>query len=359
MPGNSIGHIFRLTSFGESHGLAVGGIIDGFPAGFSIDFDNIQKELDLRRPGQSEITTSRGENDKVEFLSGIFEGKSTGAPIAFLVYNKDAEPAAYDGLKDIFRPSHADYTYYKKYGIRDHRGGGRSSARETIARVVAGAFAAQYLKKMGIEIHSYVSGVGEIELKKRYAELDLTKIFTNSIRCPDLVTAKKMIARVNEVMKEGDTIGGIISCVARNIPAGLGEPVFSKLHAEIGKAVLSIPAVKGIEFGSGFSCAAMKGSEHNDVFYTDKGRISTRTNHSGGIQGGISNGEDIYFRVAFKPVSGISMQQEGLDIKGNTGVLKIQGRHDPCVLPRAVPVVSAMVSMVLLDFFLQNKLSKY
>lgn len=358
MSGNSIGNIFKLTSFGESHGAAIGGIIEGFPANFPIDLLNIQHELDLRKPGQSSITTQRDEDDQIELVSGIFEGKSLGTPIAFLIRNNNKDSKAYDNIKDLYRPSHADYTYSKKFGIRDHRGGGRSSARETIARVVAGALAKQYLKTIGIEISAYVSQVGKVELKSNYKELDFSKIFSNIVRCPDTSTAKKMIAHIDEIKKEGDTIGGIISCVAKNIPIGLGEPVFSKLHAEIGKAILSVPAVRGIEFGAGFSSANMKGSEHNDLFYNDNGRIKTKTNHSGGIQGGISNGEDIFFRTAFKPVASIKNEQETVDNNGKKCMLEIAGRHDTCVLPRAVPIVSAMVAIILLDFYLQNKLSQ-
>lgn len=356
MSGNTIGTIFKLTSFGESHGVAVGGIVEGFPAGFAIDFKHVQQELDLRKPGQSSITTPRVEADSAEFLSGIFEGKTTGAPIAFVIKNNSADSSAYDHLRDVYRPSHADYTYEKKYGIRDYRGGGRSSARETAARVVAGAFAKQYLKTLGIEVFAYVSQVRDVILEKRYTDLDLSKIFDNNVRCPDSEVAAQMSEIIESAKTEGDSLGGIVTCLVKNVPSGLGEPVFGKINAEIGKGVLSIPAVKGIEFGSGFSSVTMKGSFHNDAFVNENGLVKTKTNNSGGIQGGISNGEDILFRTAFKPVASISKDQETVDKNGKNIHISIQGRHDPCVLPRAVPVVSAMTAMVILDLYLQNKI---
>jgi chorismate synthase len=352
---NTFGNIFRLTSFGESHGEAVGGVIDGCPAGIIVDMDFIRNELNRRRPGQSDLTTSRKEADEVEFLSGIYEGQTTGTPIGFIVRNTNSHSSDYDNLKDVYRPSHADYTYQQKYGIRDHRGGGRSSARETIARVVAGAFAKLALKKYGIEIIAYTSQIGSIRLDKPYKELDLTKIESNPVRCPDMEKAEEMIELVKTIKNEGDTIGGVITCVCREVPAGLGEPVFGKLHAALGNAMLSINAVKGFEYGMGFDGVQYKGSEVNDVFYRKpNGKIGTKTNHSGGIQGGISNGEDIYFRVAFKPVATIFREQQTVDKNGNEVLLKVGGRHDPCVLPRAVPVVEAMAAMVVLDYYLMK-----
>lgn len=351
---NTFGNIFRLTSFGESHGAGIGGIIDGCPAGIEVDIDFIQNELDRRRPGQSRITTPRKEDDKVEFLSGIFEGKTTGTPIGFLVRNANQHSSDYDNMKDVYRPSHADYTYQQKYGIRDHRGGGRSSARETIARCVAGAFAKLALKQLNIEITAYTSQVGSISLEKPYTEYDLSLIESTPVRCPDLGKAGQMIELIDEVKSKGDTIGGIITCVIKGTPVGLGEPVFGKLHAALGNAMLSINAVKGFEYGDGFD-VDHRGSEVNDVFYNDYGKISTRTNHSGGIQGGISNGQDIYFRVAFKPVATILMEQDTVNTKGENVHLKARGRHDACVLPRAVPVVEAMAAMTILDYYLLNK----
>jgi chorismate synthase len=352
---NSLGKIFRLTSFGESHGKAIGGIIDGFPAGIEIDEQFVQQELDRRRPGQSSITTSRKETDQVEFLSGIFEGKSTGTPIAFIVRNNDQHSADYGEMKNIFRPSHADFTYTAKYGIRDHRGGGRASARETITRVVCGAIAKLALQKSGIRINAYVSQAGCITLEKNYTELDLSVAETNPVKCPDPETASEMLSLIQQVKKEGDSIGGVISCVVSGIPPGLGEPVFGKLHAELGHAMLSINAVKGFDYGMGFPNIGKRGSELNDSFLSDNQRIRTRTNNSGGIQGGISNGEDIFFRVAFKPVPTIFTEQETVDCEGNGVSFKAKGRHDPCVLPRAVPIVEAMAAMVLLDAYLLNK----
>jgi len=348
---NTFGNLFRLTSFGESHGEAVGGILDGCPAGLELDMDFIQNELDRRKPGQSRITTPRKESDTVVFLSGIFEGKTTGTPIAFMVKNENQHSSDYDNLKDVFRPSHADFTYFSKYGIRDYRGGGRSSARETIARVVGGAIAKLFLKKLNIDIKAYTSQVGHIALEKDYTRYDLSKIEDTAVRCPDPEKAEEMIALINEVKSKGDTIGGIITCVVKGTPVGLGEPVFGKLHAALGSAMLSINAVKGFEYGMGFD-VNHRGSEVNDSFYNDHGTISTRTNNSGGIQAGISNGRDIYFRVAFKPVSTILMQQNTVDIHGNETVVKARGRHDACVLPRAVPIVEAMAALVIMDYYL-------
>jgi len=348
---NTFGNLFRLTSFGESHGEAVGGILDGCPAGLELDMDFIQNELDRRKPGQSRITTPRKESDTVVFLSGIFEGKTTGTPIAFMVKNENQHSSDYDNLKDVFRPSHADFTYFSKYGIRDYRGGGRSSARETIARVVGGAIAKLFLKKLNIDIKAYTSQVGHIALEKDYTRYDLSKIEDTAVRCPDPEKAEEMIALINEVKSKGDTIGGIITCVVKGTPVGLGEPVFGKLHAALGSAMLSINAVKGFEYGMGFN-VNHRGSEVNDSFFNDHGTISTRTNNSGGIQAGISNGQDIYFRVAFKPVSTILMQQNTVDIHGNETVVKARGRHDACVLPRAVPIVEAMAALVIMDYYL-------
>lgn len=352
---NTFGRIYRLTSFGESHGQGIGGVIDGCPAGVKLDMEFIQAELDRRRPGQSSITTPRKEADKVEFLSGVFEGKTTGTPIGFLIRNDNQHSSDYDNMKDLYRPSHADYTYQTKYGIRDHRGGGRSSARETIARCVAGAIAKLILAQEGIVINAYTSQVGHIKLEAPYQEYDFTQIEQNAVRCPDPVKAQEMETLIADVKSKGDTIGGIITCVAQGVPVGLGEPVFEKLHAVLGSAMLSINAVKGFEYGDGFESALYRGSERNDVFYNDNGAVSTRTNYSGGIQGGISNGQDIYFRVAFKPVATILMEQHTVDTEGNDTLLKAKGRHDPCVLPRAVPIVEAMTAMTLLDFWLLQK----
>ena len=349
MAGNTFGTLFRLTTFGESHGVAIGGIIDGCPPNVSIDLKYVQNQLDRRRPGQSEITTDRNEEDQVEFLSGIFEGKSTGTPIGFIIRNKDHQSNDYNQLKDIYRPSHADYTYDKKYGIRDYRGGGRSSARETACRVVAGAVAAQLLGSL--KVTSFVSQVGSIVCSDVH-KLDLSSVDTNAIRCPDPVAAAKMETLIQELKAEGDSIGGKITCVIQNVPVGLGEPVFDKLHADLGKAMLSINAVKGFEIGSGFAAAAMKGSEHNDEFTAE---FKTKTNYSGGIQGGISNGSDIAFNVAFKPVATINKTQKTVDNLGNKKTLKAKGRHDPCVVPRAVPIVDAMAYLVLADHFLRQK----
>lgn len=358
MAGNTFGKLFTLTTFGESHGEALGGILDGCPAGLLIDLDFVQAELDRRRPGQSKIVTQRKESDKVEFLSGIYEGRSTGTPIGFIIRNEDQKPKDYEHNINVYRPSHADYTYDAKYGMRDHRGGGRASARETVSRVVAGAIAKLLLKQHGIFITAYTSQVGDIKLLKDHTALDLDKTDSNIVRCPDEATAEAMIQKIEQVRKAGDTIGGIISCVIKGTPAGLGEPVFDKLHADLGKAMLSINAVKGFEYGSGFNGAAMNGSEHNDIFESKDGQITTRTNHSGGIQGGISNGQDIYFRVAFKPVATILQEQETVNAAGEATEIKGKGRHDPCVLPRAVPIVEAMAALVLADHVLRNKNSK-
>lgn len=355
---NTFGRIFRLTSFGESHGKAVGGIIDGCPAGLAIDLNFIQQELDRRKPGQSKITTSRQENDRVELLSGVFEGKTQGTPIAFVVWNKDQHSADYSDIKDIFRPSHADYTYTQKYGSRDYRGGGRSSARESIARVVAGAVAKLLLKHYGIVVQAFVKSVGDVVLQKNYQELDLSQIESTIVRCPDAAVAAQMIARIEEVQKNRETIGGVIQAVITGVPVGLGEPAFHKLHADLGAAMLGINAVKGFEYGSGFEGTRLIGSAHNDLFENIGGKVHTTTNHSGGVQGGISNGEDIYFNVAFKPVATLLKAQSTIDKDGKAAVINPKGRHDPCVLPRAVPIVEAMAAMVVADHYLLNKLSK-
>lgn len=348
---NSFGNIFRLTSFGESHGVGIGGVIDGCPPGLELDIQFIQNELSRRRPGQSEITTQRSEPDTIEFFSGIFEGKTLGSPIGFIVFNKDSQSGDYDLLKNAFRPSHADYTYQQKYGIRDYRGGGRSSARETISRVVAGAIAKQILKQQGVKIFAYVSQLGEIELQKSYRELELSKTDSHITRCPDSQTAVRMQAHLDELAQESETAGGVVTCVITGVPAGWGEPVFNKLHADLGFAMLGINAAKGFEYGSGFSGTRMKGSQHNDVFYREGEKIRTKTNHSGGIQGGISNGEDIYFRVAFKPVATLLKEQQTIDIAGNDIHIIPRGRHDVTVLPRAVPIVEAMAALVLINHF--------
>lgn len=350
MAGNSYGTLFKVTTFGESHGEALGGIIDGCPSGILIDLEAIQLEMSRRKPGQSAIVTQRKEPDDVQFLSGIFEGKTTGTPIGFIIPNTNQKSDDYSHIKDNYRPSHADYVYDKKYGVRDYRGGGRSSARETASRVVAGAIAKQMLP--AIKINAYVSSVGPIFLEKRYQDLDFSKIEKNPVRCPDQDMAIVMEDYIREIRKEGNTVGGTVTCVIQNVPVGLGEPVFDKLHAELGKAMLSINAVKGFEYGSGFDGAKMKGSEHNDLYNVDG---TTKTNLSGGIQGGISNGMDIYFRVAFKPVATIMQKQESLDNKGNITEMTGKGRHDPCVVPRAVPIVEAMAAIVLADFYLINK----
>lgn len=355
---NTIGNLFRLTTFGESHGIAIGGIIDGCPAGLTIDFNFIQDELDKRKPGQSAVTTQRNEDDKVEFLSGIFEGKTLGTPIGFIVKNKDFNSDDYAHLKNAYRPSHADYTYQTKYGIRDYRGGGRASVRDSVSWVVAGAIAKQLLKTINVKINAYAIQVGDVKLLKNYKSLDFSKTYLNAARCPDELIAQTMISRIEQVKKEGDTLGGIVSCVILGAPAGLGEPVFNKLHASLGKAMLSINSVKGFDYGSGFDGVEMKGSEHNDKFISNQDKISTESNYSGGIQGGISNGEDIYFRVAFKPVSTIMKTQQSVNDKGETIKLEGKGRHDSCVVPRAVPIVEAMAALVMADFLLMNKINK-
>ena len=353
MAGNTFGKLFTLTTFGESHGEAIGGIIDGCPAGVAIDLDLVYRDMERRKPGQSKIVTQRKEPDSVNFFSGIFEGKTTGTPIGFNIVNTNQKSHDYSHIKDTYRPSHADYTYDQKYGVRDYRGGGRSSARETASRVAAGAIATQVVKD--VKINAFVDQVGEIRMTTPYQELDFDKTETNIVRCPDEAFAEKMIDRIKEIRKAGDTIGGTVMCVIQNVPVGLGEPVFDKLHAELGKAMLSINAVKGFEYGSGFHGASMLGSEHNDLFNKDG---STQTNLSGGIQGGISNGMDIYFRVAFKPVATIMQNQPTIDKEGNETEMQGKGRHDPCVVPRAVPIVEAMAALVLADFLLINKGSK-
>ncbi len=354
---NSFGTLFRITTFGESHGPAIGVIIDGCPAGLAIDETFIQSELDRRKPGQSKITTQRKEDDTFKILSGVFEGTSTGTPIAIVIENQDQRSKDYSHIAEAFRPSHADYTYQEKYGVRDYRGGGRSSARETAARVAAGAIAKLLLKKVGIEVQAYVSQVGEIKTP-HYTELNLAKTEDNIVRCPDPVIAEKMIALIDQVRLDRDTIGGIVTGVIKNSPVGLGEPVFEKLHAELGKAMLGINAVKGFEYGSGFEGIKLRGSQHNDEFYNDGERIRTKTNLSGGVQGGISNGEDIYFNVAFKPVATIMQDQPSVDKNGNEVVVSGKGRHDPCVVPRAVPIVEAMAALTIADFYLRHKISK-
>ncbi len=354
---NSYGHNFRITTFGESHGKAVGVIVDGCPAGIEIDEALIQRDLDRRKPGQSRITTQRKEADQVEILSGIFEGKTQGTPIMLLVRNADARSKDYSHIKDTFRPSHADYTYDAKYGSRDYRGGGRSSARETLARVAAGVIAKQLLAKIGVKITAFVSQVGRLKLEIPYQKLDFSEIEKNAVRCPEPNMAQQMFDLIDQTRKHQDTIGGIVSCVAQGTPVGLGEPAFDKLHAELGKAMLSINAVKGFEYGSGFAGVEMYGSEHNDEFYLEDGKVRTKTNYSGGIQGGISNGEDIYFRVAFKPVATLMKDQQTIDKTGDKVTVSGKGRHDPCVVPRAVPIVEAMTALVLADFYLRNQLS--
>ena len=374
MAGNSFGTAFKITTFGESHGKAIGVIIDGCPAGLDIDENFIQTELDRRRPGQSKIVTQRDESDTAQILSGVFEGKSTGHPISIVIYNEDQRSKDYSHIADKYRPSHADFTYQKKYGIRDYRGGGRSSARETAARVAAGAVAKMLLHTEGVSVNAYVSQVGDIEVKESYKSLDFKDIEATPVRCPDLKTAERMIELIQEVRKAGDTIGGITTCVVQGCPIGLGEPAFDKLHADLAKAMLSINAAKGFEYGSGFAGVTLRGSQHNDAFFNENnenaannnlsgdnregGKIKTRTNHSGGVQGGISNGEDIYFRVAFKPVATIIMAQESVNMAGETVEVTGRGRHDPCVLPRAVPIVEAMAALVLADHLLRNRLAK-
>ena len=353
---NTTGRIFRLTTFGESHGEAIGGVVDGMPAGIAIDLDFIQQELNRRRPGQSSITTSRNEADKVELLSGVFEGKSTGCPIGFIVRNTNQHSNDYDNMRQLFRPSHADYTYTQKYGLRDHRGGGRSSARITISRCVAGALAKLVLRQLGIQITAYTSQVGTIALDNDYHRYNLSLTESNDVRCPDQQKAEEMIQLIQQVKAEGDTIGGTITCVIQGCPVGLGEPEFGKLHAQLGAAMLSINAVKGFEYGEGFAGVTQRGSEQNDIFTVGSdSAVTTETNHSGGIQGGISNGQDIYFRVAFKPVATLLREQNTVDIHGQATKLTARGRHDACVLPRAVPVVEAMAAITILDAYLVNK----
>lgn len=353
---NTFGNIFTVTTFGESHGAAVGGVIDGMPAGIEVDMDFIQAELDRRKPGQSKLTTARQEADQVEILSGVFEGQTTGTSIGFIVRNTNQHSSDYENMRNLFRPSHADFTYTQKYGLRDHRGGGRSSARETISRVVAGAFAKLALKQLGISIQAYTQQVGDIVLPGSYQDYDLALAETNAVRCPDAETAQKMSDLILQVKGDGDTIGGVIACVIKGCPVGLGEPAFGKLHAALGSAMLSINAVKGFEYGMGFAGVTQRGSEQNDIFVPDgQGGITTRTNRSGGIQGGISNGQDIYFRVAFKPVATLLMEQETVTLQGEPTTLTARGRHDACVLPRAVPVVEAMAAITILDNYLLNK----
>lgn len=354
---NSYGTLFRITTFGESHGPAIGVILDGCPAGLEIDEAFIQSELDRRKPGQSKITTQRKEDDSFKILSGVFEGKSTGTPITIVIENQDQRSKDYSHIENTFRPSHADYTYQAKYGIRDHRGGGRSSARETAARVASGAIAKLLLKKSGVTVSAFVSQVGEIKAP-HYTELNLDNTENNIVRCPDQPTAERMIALIDQVRLDRDTIGGIVTCVIKGSPVGLGEPVFDKLHAELGKAMLSINAVKGFEYGSGFEGIKLRGSQHNDEFFTEGGKVRTKTNHSGGVQGGISNGEDIYFNVAFKPVATIMQDQQSVDKDGNEVTVSGKGRHDPCVVPRAVPIVESMAALVMADLMLRARSSK-
>ncbi len=349
---NTIGKLFTFTSFGESHGKGIGGIIDGCPAGIDMDESFIQNELDRRKPGQSSIATPRKEDDKVEFLSGVFEGKTTGTPIAFVIWNQNQHSTDYDHLKEVYRPSHADFTYQQKYGIRDHRGGGRSSARETAARVVAGAVAKLVLKTKGVEITAYTSQVGHIAMTQTVDTVDLTLTENNIVRCPQQEVAEQMIEYIKELKKSGDSIGGIISCIIKGLPVGLGEPIFDKLQARLAAAMLSINASHGFDYGRGFEGVSLRGSQMNDSFIKSGDKVSTKTNNSGGIQGGISNGEEVYFRVLFKPVATISKKQETLDIHTNEVELEAKGRHDPCVLPRAVPIVEAMAAITLLDLYL-------
>lgn len=353
MSGNTFGTLFKVTTFGESHGPAIGGVIDGCPAGIELDLEAIQKDLDRRKPGQSAIVTQRKEPDEVTFFSGLFEGKTTGTPIGFAIYNTNQKSKDYSHIQDTYRPSHADYVYDEKYGIRDYRGGGRSSARETASRVVAGAIAKQFLAP--ITLNAYVSAVGSLSLDIPPSEVDVSNIEKNPVRCPDPKMAEAMETYIKQIRKEGDTVGGVVSCIIKNVPVGLGEPAFDKLHAELGKAMLSINAVKGFEYGSGFAGTQMKGSEHNDLFNTDG---TTQTNRSGGIQGGISNGMDIYFNVAFKPVATIMQNQETINSKGEAVAMQGKGRHDPCVVPRAVPIVEAMAALVLADFSLLKRTNK-
>ncbi len=358
MAGNIIGKILTLTTFGESHGKAIGGVLDGLPAGLEINYDFVQQELNRRRPGQSSLVSNRNELDEVEFLSGIFDGQSLGTPIAFIVRNKDFNSSDYDHLKEVYRPSHADYTYDKKYGIRDHRGGGRASARETVARVIGGALARQLLARFSISITAYVNRIGPVSVDRPYIDLNLENIESSDVRCPDLDTSDRMVEAIKNAGKQGDTLGGEITCVIKNMPVGFGEPVFNKLSSDLAKAIMSINAVKGFEIGSGFNAARMTGSEHNDLFVVDDGKVQTKTNYSGGIQGGISNGEDIYFRTAFKPVATLMKDQQTVDSKGNPIILEGKGRHDVTVVPRAVPIVEAMAALVIADHLLLNKIAR-
>lgn len=358
MAGNSFGQFFRITTFGESHGAAIGVVVDGCPAGVDFDLAFIQQQMDRRRPGQSALSTDRNEADRVEVLSGVFDGKTTGTPVAMLLRNADQRSGDYDALKDVYRPSHADYTYEARYGLRDHRGGGRSSARETAARVAAGALAQLLLRQWGVHIQAYVSAVGLIEVEKPYTELDLAQIDSNAVRCPDAATAAQMEALITQLKAEGDSVGGVITCIASGLPAGWGEPVFDKLEADLAKGMLSINAVKGFEIGSGFAAAAGRGSAFNDAFELRDNRVRTQSNHSGGIQGGISNGEDVYFRVAFKPVATIGKSQQTLTTRGEATALQAKGRHDPCVVPRAVPIVEAMTALVLADHALRARVAR-
>lgn len=355
---NTFGRLFRVTAFGESHGPAVGAVVDGCPAGLEVDLKYIQYELDRRRPGQSNITSPRREKDRVEILSGVFEGRTTGAPVTLVVFNEDARSGDYDHLSDAFRPSHADFTYQEKFGIRDHRGGGRSSARWTVAVTAAGALAKLLLREIGVDIRAYVSSIGTVSLEKNIQELDLKQTEGSPVRCPDSETSERMVRLIEEAKAAGDTVGGTVSCIIQGVPSGWGEPIFDKFQAMLAKAILSINAAKGFEYGSGFTAAQMLGSQHNDQFVRKEDRIGTKTNHSGGLQGGISNGEPIYFRVAFKPVATLMQDQESVDQQGNKISLKGKGRHDPCVVPRAVPIVEAMAALVSADFYLRNKVSK-
>ena len=356
---NSIGQLLRLTTFGESHGTAIGGVLDGFPAGIDIDEDFVRTEMRRRRPGQSAITTQRNEQDEVQFLSGIFEGRSTGTPIAFMIANGNSRSNDYGNLREAYRPSHADYVYDCKYGVRDHRGGGRSSARETAVRVCAGALAKLALRQLGISVQAYTSQVGEIGLEDNYTAYDLSLAENNAVRCPDAVKAAEMEKLILDVKRQGDTVGGIVTCVARGVPVGLGEPLYDKLSASLAGAMLSINAVKGFEYGNGFAAAAGRGSEQNDIFFNNGGKIATRSNNSGGIQGGISNGNDIYFRVAFKPVATVLKEQPTVTKEGEETLLLARGRHDPCVVPRAVPVVEAMTALVLLDHYMLDRAKRF
>ena len=356
---NSIGQLLRLTTFGESHGTAIGGVLDGFPAGIVIDEDFVRAEMRRRRPGQSAITTQRNEQDEVQFLSGIFEGRSTGTPIAFMIANSNSRSNDYGNLREAYRPSHADYVYDCKYGIRDHRGGGRSSARETAVRVCAGALAKLALRQLGISVQAYTSQVGEISLDDNYTAYDLSLAENNAVRCPDAVKAAEMEKLILDVKRQGDTVGGVVTCVAKGVPAGLGEPLYDKLSASLAGAMLSINAVKGFEYGNGFAAAAGRGSEQNDIFFNNGGKIATRSNNSGGIQGGISNGNDIYFRVAFKPVATVLKEQPTVTKEGEDTLLQVRGRHDPCVVPRAVPVVEAMTALVLLDHYMLDRAKRF